>query len=471
MHPVLLLIVGLAVVIGFFTLLGPSPDSPYTKGGTARERIAAARSAFLASDLGAVTLEQAKLNTQDDIALQVIDEFRKSSWLLDHLVFDDVVSPAGGGSTLTHGYTRLVTQPTAAFRAINSEYTPSEVTRQRFTTDLKVLGGSFQIDRVVARLGPAASGEVELQMSQKIKAARTLFAQTVILGDSAVNAESFDGLSKALAGSSTEITAGPGSDFSAVTDRLSGIQAMKWIRRMVAKLDGPPSALLMNTDALSALQTVAEITSQLTELSAFGQTVTAWRGIPLIDLGERMGSSDPVIGTVDPDSTVYTATINGVPTGGSFKLRITVDGNDDETDAIAYNANAAAVDSAIEGTGVVPAGGVAVTGTFVLAFGGALAGKDVKVELSSNDLTGGTNPTVALQETGNVGGLTDIYAVRLGLDGFHGLSTIGGQLVDAWPPDFTKAGAVKTGEVEMGPVGVALKATKAAAVLRNVRVA
>jgi hypothetical protein len=30
---------------------------------------------------------------------------------------------------------------------------------------------------------------------------------------------------------------------------------------------------------------------------------------------------------------------------------------------------------------------------------------------------------------------------------------------------------VKTGEVEMGPVAVALKATKAAAVLRNIKVA
>ena len=37
-------------------------------------------------------------------------------------------------------------------------------------------------------------------------------------------------------------------------------------------------------------------------------------------------------------------------------------------------------------------------------------------------------------------------------------------------PDFSTSGAVKTGEVEMGPVAVALKATKAAAVWRNLRV-
>lgn len=316
-----------------------------------------------------VTLAQAKLNTQDDIDLQVIDEFRKSSWLLDNMVFDDVVNPAGGGATLTYGYTRLVTQPTAAFRAINSEYVPTEVTRQRYTTDLKVLGGSFQIDRVLAKVGPALSGEVALQMSQKIKAARSKFQDAVINGDSAVDAQSFDGLDKALTGSSTEIdaAAGAGYDWSAVNSQATGVAALKFLRRLYAKLDGRPSAFLMNGDALAALETIADFVSQLGTLDAFGQTITTWRGIPLVDLGEKPGTSDPVI------------------------------------------------------------------------------------------------PTVA--------GLTDIYAVRIGLDGFVGISTVGGQLVQQFLPDFTTPGAVKTGEVEMGPVGVALKATKAAAVLRGVKVA
>ncbi|WP_430479312.1 major capsid protein [Streptomyces sp. P11-1] len=318
-----------------------------------------------------VTLAQAKLNTQDDLDLMVIDEFRKSSWLLDNLTFEDVVNPAGGGATLTYGYHRLVTQPNAGFRAINSEYPKSQVTRQRFTTDLKVLGGAFDIDRVLAQVGPAASGEVSLQMQQKIKAANASFSNAVINGDSAVDAESFDGLDKALTGSTTEITLTnePGSDWSAVNSQASGIAALKHLRKMYARLDGAPSALLMNADALAALETIGDFVSQLGTLDAFGRTITTWRGVPLIDLGAKAGSNDPVIPT-DPT----------------------------------------------EGT-------------------------------------------------------TDIYAVRLGLDGFHGLSTSGGALVRQWLPDFSTAGAVKVGEVEMGPVGVCLKATKAAAVLRGVKVA
>ena len=52
-----------------------------------------------------VTLAQAKLNVQTDLDAQVIDEFRKSSWLMDNIPFHDCVSPTGGGATMTYGYT------------------------------------------------------------------------------------------------------------------------------------------------------------------------------------------------------------------------------------------------------------------------------------------------------------------------------------------------------------------------------
>lgn len=67
----------------------------------------------------AVTLAEAKKNVQDAITLGVIDEFRKNNFLLENLTFDDAVSPTGGGATLTYGYTRLITQPTAQFREVN----------------------------------------------------------------------------------------------------------------------------------------------------------------------------------------------------------------------------------------------------------------------------------------------------------------------------------------------------------------
>ena len=70
----------------------------------------------------AIMLMDVQANMQDHLSAQVIDEFRKNSFLLDNMIFDEAVSPTGGGSTLTYAYTRVSTPASAATRAINTEY-------------------------------------------------------------------------------------------------------------------------------------------------------------------------------------------------------------------------------------------------------------------------------------------------------------------------------------------------------------
>lgn len=68
-------------------------------------------------------------------------------------------------------------------------------------------------------------------------------------------------------------------------------------------------------------------------------------------------------------------------------------------------------------------------------------------------------------------GLTDIYAVKFSIEnGFCGVTIQGDKVIDTYLPDFSTPGAVKTGEVEM-VAAVALKNTKSAGVLRNIKVA
>ena len=68
-------------------------------------------------------------------------------------------------------------------------------------------------------------------------------------------------------------------------------------------------------------------------------------------------------------------------------------------------------------------------------------------------------------------GITDIYAVHFSVeDGFCGVTLTGDNGIDQYLPDFKQPGAVKTGEVEMVAC-VALKKTKAAGVLRNIKIA
>jgi hypothetical protein len=312
-----------------------------------------------------VTLAQASQNAATDVDTTVIDEFRTSA-LLDQLVFDDVVNPAGGGATLSYSYRRLLTMGTAQFRAVNAEYKPTEATTSKHSSDLKILGGSFQIDRVLAKVGSAATGEVNLQMNQKIKAAQATFSDAVINGDSAADEDSFDGLSKALTGSTTEVTSA--IDWSAPMNEDNSFGVLDALDELLALLDGEPTLIISNAKALAKVRAAARRSSMYVREPGPGRSSLERYGNALLfDAGKRAGTN----------------------------------------------------------TDIIP-------------------------------VTAGT---------------TSLYAVRIGLDGFHGVSTAGGQLVQTWLPDFTRAGAVKTGEVEMGPVGVALKATKAAAVARNVRVA
>ena len=67
-------------------------------------------------------------------------------------------------------------------------------------------------------------------------------------------------------------------------------------------------------------------------------------------------------------------------------------------------------------------------------------------------------------------GITSIYAVRLGMDGVHGVSLAGGKLADVYLPNMQDAAAVKTGAVEM-IAGLAYTSTQSAAVLRNIDIA
>lgn len=313
----------------------------------------------------AVTLSQAKLNVTDDLQAGIIDEFAKSSFILNRIPFADVVSPVGGGATLTYAYTRQITQPTAEFRKVNAEYNTHEVQKQRYSTDLKVFGGAFEIDRIIAGMGGIVD-EVAWQSSQKVKAASALFSDTIINGNSSVDEDVFDGLDVALTGSDTEVTTSIDLSTSDLVT-TNYVAFLDVLDEFLLGLDGTPDALLVNGKTASKLRAVARRAGMYqTTKDNWGNQVEMYGNIPFVDLGAKAGSNDPII-----------------PIGADK-----------------------------------------------------------------------TSP---------------IYAVRFGMDAFHAISMSGQAPVNIWLPDFSTAGAVKKGEVEM-VAGCALKTTKSCGVLRGVKV-
>lgn len=332
-----------------------------------------------------ITLAQAQVNTQADVDYAVIDNLRRyGGWLWDQIVFDDTATPGTGGGTLTYGYTRLTTAAPAAFRPLNTEYVPGQATRSRYTVDLKPFGGAFSVDRVLANLGAAATNEVTFQMQQLLTSVQTRLAQEMILGDTAVDANGFDGLSKALTGGPTEKTAVV-ADWTATTVITQALamarldEVDEWLSSLVPSHVGggdqgapgalPPGrkAILGNTKSITRFRALARWAGMFTsEKDDLGRKVESYGDWTLVDLGDRADGSAPII------------------------------------------------------------------------------------PVSSSS--------------------TDLYAVTFGLDALHAASVAGSPLVLTRLPDFSTAGAVKTGEVEVGPLAMVLKSQKAAGVLRGIDV-
>ena len=240
----------------------------------------------------AITLAEAKVGMADKVDQMIVDEFRRSSLLLDRLVFDNAISPGTGGSTLTYGYIQLKTPSTAAVRAINSEYTANEAKRVEKTAKAIIMGGSFEVDRVLQNTSGAVDGSVTM--------------------------------------------------------------------------------LMMNGDMLLKVRAAARRAGYYERTKDdFGRVVETFAGIPLLDMGKY------------------------------------------------YNGSA------------------------------------------SVDVIGTSTPSTS------AAGTTSIYAVSIGLDGFHGISPTGNSVISSYMPDMTAPGAVKKGEVEL-VAGIVLKNTLKAAALNGI---
>lgn len=150
-------------------------------------------------------------------------------------------------------------------------------------------------------------------------------------------------------------------------------------------------------NAQSGTLDVSEFTSG-THYDATSKVMPA--GVALAEVGG-------VLVPFAPTAEAQTITVTGTPTGGNFTLNV----NGEVTGNIAFNADAAAVQTALEALANIAPGDVTVTGTTTktITFGGKYAGVDVpQITLAGNALTGGTNPSVTVA-TAAAGGAQELF--------------------------------------------------------------
>jgi len=274
-----------------------------------------------------ITLAQAKELSDDKLTNFVIDEFRKSA-LIDALTFDNTVKPQGG-ETMTYSYNRIITQPTAAGRAINSEYTPQETVTDRISVDLKPFGGSYELDRVIIKHETQVVDHIQFQTEQKVKATRALFHDWFINGDEGGDPLEFDGLDVALTGSSTEYTPAAAIDLDSAADIATNWQAFMYaLRQARALMNGAPSLYLMNDGMFAVFQSVADFAGvTLLALDRFGGEVLQWGNSLLVSMGDKPGTSNPIIPISTATGTSGETSIYMVRTGLDAVHGVSPDGN------------------------------------------------------------------------------------------------------------------------------------------------
>lgn len=251
----------------------------------------------------AITLQELREGMTDKVGKSVVDTFIRKSEILEMLTFDDAVS-AQGGSTLNYGYVQKKAPSKTGFRAINTEYTPSEATVEKKNVELKVFGGSFQMDRVIKE-AEGLFNSMALQMEEKIISAVGTFHDAMINGDAATDENAFDGLDKFLVGQKTEYGTDEYIDLSTM-EKVKENADMFYEKLLKLINSTGANAIMVNEDMKTKIQTVARILGYKTESEeAFGRVVTTIgeNKVRIIDMGNVV--------TVDDEENVIETPIIG----------------------------------------------------------------------------------------------------------------------------------------------------------------
>lgn len=174
---------------------------------------------------------------------------------------------------------------------------------------------------------------------------------------------------------------------------------------------------LMSMLGIEANQTVT------LDLTAFSET-THWTAASAYQPERKLKSGIPLgknstTGLYEPyaavSNEVQTLTVTGSPTGGTF----TITWSGQTTAAIAYNATAATVQTALEALSNIAPGDVVVTGAaggpWTLTWGGTQLGENVAAPTTTESFTGGSTPDITIATT-TAGGTaatadgTDVFA-------------------------------------------------------------
>ena len=237
----------------------------------------------------ALTLAEAAKLSNDLLLAGVIESIIKDSPVLQQLPFVEIV---GNGLT----YNRENVAPTAAFFAVGDTWAESTPTFTQVTTSLTILGGDADVDNYVKQTRSNVQDLEAAVVELKARAARDKFEDTFINGDTATDANSFDGIDKTTVAGQTVSMGTNGATLS--LDKLDElIDTVK---------GGKPHMLLMSRRSRRKLGALSRATGSgmlETERDEFGRMVQFYDGIP-VEINDYI-SDAKTVGSSTDCSTIH----------------------------------------------------------------------------------------------------------------------------------------------------------------------
>lgn len=225
-----------------------------------------------------ITLEELATNSPDKLVQGFVNETITDSYLLGAMTFDDCLASTGT-SDLIYGYKRVKTPMSAAFRALNAEPEVSEPKIERITTNIAILSNAWNMDRVAKEAAPDL---YQLHLEESKNAIIRKFNATIINGDTKTEENGFDGLAKAIKGSSTEMTSAV--DLSAIDQKVA-LAFAEEMDVLFSSLMRTPDVLLVSPSMKVKINAICRVLGlSNTTADTAGHRVSTWDGIRIEEL-------------------------------------------------------------------------------------------------------------------------------------------------------------------------------------------
>ena len=241
----------------------------------------------------ALTLEEASKLSNDILLQGVVETIVKDSPILQQLPFIEIV---GNGLT----YNQEKTLGDIDFYEVGEIWKETTPTfEEPVTATLKIMGGDADVDNFLKATRSNIQDLETAVIELKAKALRYKFEETLIYGNTSVNAKQFDGLIKLI-------------DTSTASDQLvcigttGGTLSIDKLEELIDAVKGSkPNLLLMSRRSrrkLNALVRAAGSGIMETDRDKWGNFINLWDGIP-IGVSDWIldDHSDPIAGVeLDP---------------------------------------------------------------------------------------------------------------------------------------------------------------------------